>query len=532
MQLFKTALILIVFAILASASSIIVAKSGGDYSTIQAGLNAANGSDTVFVKAGTYVEKITFDKSGNSATSRIVLRNFGTDTVIVDGAGLNQAAIITIENKSHLSIIGLEVCNNTATSCPIGISIEGFGANITVKNCIVHGIKKPNDNAHGIAVYGSNGTTPVSSLVLDGNTIYGCKLGQSESMVLNGNVDGFEVTNNVIYDNDNIGIDFIGFEGTAPQNDQARNGICAGNRVYDISSGDNPTYNGERSADGIYVDGGRDIVIERNIVDSCDIGIEVASEHNGKTTSNITVRNNFVSRSFQGNIMTGGYAANKGNAENIILVNNTLFGGNDGEIVLQFNNKGICIKNNICYAKSGTAYLNNAGSNNTTVIVDNNLYYGASISSPGDWSDAHAKFINPELVGPPSNMHLLSTSGAIHAGASLSADTIGQKDIDGQDRIQNTAVDIGADEYAGTNPIIHFQHSADTYQHTPLQSLVRQAEKVSVYAVSGRCVLRSDTPTMQSINGFLNAQTAANGAFIFIITVKGETVERKWIAGR
>src|SRR5439155_8178218 len=95
------------------------------------------------------------------------------------------------------------------------------------------------------------------------------------------------------------------------------------NVVYNISSATNPTYGGERSADGIYVDGGRDIVIERNKVDNCDIGVEVASEHLGKTTSNITVRNNFISRSYQGNILMGGYASNRGDALNVIVVHNT-----------------------------------------------------------------------------------------------------------------------------------------------------------------------------------------------------------------
>jgi len=35
----------------------------------------------------------------------------------------------------------------------------------------------------------------------------------SESMVLNGNVEHFVVSHNKVHDNDNIGIDFIGFEG-------------------------------------------------------------------------------------------------------------------------------------------------------------------------------------------------------------------------------------------------------------------------------------------------------------------------------
>ena len=37
----------------AEAATIIIAKTGETYSTIQAGLSAANAGDTVYVKAGT-----------------------------------------------------------------------------------------------------------------------------------------------------------------------------------------------------------------------------------------------------------------------------------------------------------------------------------------------------------------------------------------------------------------------------------------------------------------------------------------------
>ena len=66
--------------------------------------------------------------------------------------------------------------------------------------------------------------------MVDGNEVRNCKLGQSESMVLNGNVTDFVVSHNVVHDNDNIAIDFIGFEGTGPAGlDQARNGVCTKN---------------------------------------------------------------------------------------------------------------------------------------------------------------------------------------------------------------------------------------------------------------------------------------------------------------
>ena len=270
---------------------------------------------------------------------------------------------------------------------------------------------------------------------------------------LNGNIDGFTVSGNIVHDNDNIGIDFIGFEGTGPSGqDQARNGICIDNVVYNISSATNPTYGGDRSADGLYVDGGRDIVIERNKVDNCDIGVEVASEHGGKASSNITIRDNFISRGYQGNILMGGYDATRGNAVNVVVVNNTTCQATNLEIELQYNCNGITIKNNILYARTGQPYISNDGGNNTNVSVDGNIYFGASGTSPGSYPDAHARFVNPLLVNPLTDLHLLAGSPAIGAGINLGNDAQGQalsgaSDIDRRTRVQGSAIDIGANEF-------------------------------------------------------------------------------------
>lgn len=125
--------------------------------------------------------------------------------------------------------------------------------------------------------------------------MYALKLGSSEALVVNGNVEHFAITNNIVRDSNNIGIDAIGFEGVAPDEayDQARDGVIADNLAYNIDSFANPAYQGERSADCFYVDGGTRIVIERNIAHHCNIGVELASEHRGKATSYITLRNKF-----------------------------------------------------------------------------------------------------------------------------------------------------------------------------------------------------------------------------------------------
>ena len=62
-------------------------------------------------------------------------------------------------------------------------------------------------------------------------------------------MDTWSVTNNLIHDNNNIGIDAIGFEGVFPNSayDQARNGEISGNIVYNITSNDNPALQPKRT---------------------------------------------------------------------------------------------------------------------------------------------------------------------------------------------------------------------------------------------------------------------------------------------
>lgn len=70
---------------------------------------------------------------------------------------------------------------------------------IRISGCTVHGVR----GTHGICVYARNDLAPVQNLTIEDCVVYDCDCGDSESMVLNGNVDGFVIKNNVIHDNNN-----------------------------------------------------------------------------------------------------------------------------------------------------------------------------------------------------------------------------------------------------------------------------------------------------------------------------------------
>jgi hypothetical protein len=433
----------------ASENSYYVATSGSDansgsisepFKTIQRGISALTAGDTLLIRSGTYTEKVTIRNSGSSV-GFITIKNYPGEKVIISGSN-SAGANLSIYNNSYIRVEGLELSNNSGNDTPMGISIEGAGTNIQIVNNKVYDITS-NSNAHGIAVYGTNPTSPISNLLIEGNEIYNCKLGQSESMVLNGNVTEFKVINNTIHDNDNIGIDFIGYEGTAGsgETDRARDGLCAGNIVYNISSINNPTYN-DYGADGIYVDGGKNIIIEGNYVKNCDIGIEMASEHKDKTTDGITIRNNLIlDCTDYAALVFGGASKSNGTATNIKIYNNTVYNADTALVVSNANSSTNEVKNNI-FNKVNTIIEGNVGDN----IIENNM-------------SSNAQFVNPSS----ENFELQAGSSCIDTGLSVDA---GSQDYSLKTRIVNGTIDIGCLEYADNNS------SGDDGTQTPQSNLI------------------------------------------------------------
>ncbi len=450
------------------------------WKTIQKAANSAGAGNVVCVRGGTYVEKVTVNVSGAPA-SYITFQNYPGEYPVLDGTGITVPAsengMVYIKDRSFIIFRGFEIRNYKTSAkdiVPIGIRITGIAHDIEIRDNKIHNIEHNGSflngtDAHGIAVHGTSGTTPVMNIVIEGNELYDLKLGSSEALVLNGNVDGWQVNNNTVHDANNIAIVAIGFEGTASSNDQARNGVIRGNHVYNIDSFGNPAYGSERSAGGIYVDGGTGIVIEQNRVHTADIGIELASEHSGKATSNVTVRNNFIYNNLEAGISIGGYDTARGSTINCKIVNNTLFNNASlsdawgSELNIQYDTRNNIIKNNIFYAKNGSPYILSWSKVMTSNVMDNNLFFNSG-GAGGTWqwkNLTYSSFENyqagsgndtnslnnsdPLFVSTGSaDLHLQAGSPAVNSGVLISE--AGSLDIDGQERVVDGAIDLGADE--------------------------------------------------------------------------------------
>ena len=476
-------------------SSFYVSVTGSDsnpgsktapWRTVQHAANTARAGSTVIVRGGVYEELVTITASGNASDGFITFRSCPGETAILDAEHFTPSgrqAVLTIHNQSYVKIEGFEIRNfHTAEHrlVPMGISVMGAGSHIELLKNNVHHIQQifpgrdapgSGGNGFGIAVYGTDDKTPITDLIIDGNEVHHLKTGSSESLVVNGNVTNFRITHNVVHDNNNIGIDVIGFERTAPDAavDQARDGLVSGNLVYNITSKGNPAYRNDESSDGIYVDGGTRILIEQNVMHDVDFGIELASEHKDRATSYITARNNLIYHSHTAGISIGGYAPDRGHTDHCIVINNTLFENDtsstgSGEFQMQWNMAGNIFENNIVYAGPHCLMAVNKSQvdkNSPPALIDHNLYYCPSGAQASTWvggsrtvtgfdeyveatgNDRRSHFSDPHFVDPAKNdFHLQSDSLALSVGTTNDI-PIGALDLEGSARVKSGKIDIG-----------------------------------------------------------------------------------------
>jgi hypothetical protein len=342
------------------------------WKTIQRAADLLAAGDTAHIAEGVYNEKIEINVSGNEKDGFVTFKAEGKS--VVSGRGIVGANIIVMENKSYVKIIGLELEDMQKARDGSGIRVEGYGEHIEIRDNKIHNIK--GKDAMGITIYGTSPVRSISNLIIDGNEIYDCEPAQSEALVLNGNVEKFEVTNNYVHDVNNIGIDFIGGENwnQASVEKVARDGICKNNRV----EGAKANY-GDGYAAGIYVDGGRNIVIEENIVTGCNLGIEVGAENSEAVATGIIVRNNVIYKNEKAGIVVGGFSKKSGRVRDCKFIGNVCYHNAtdeedaQAEIWLQFA-RDCEFTGNTLATREG-AFLVQSGKFAEGITLDNNTWH-------------------------------------------------------------------------------------------------------------------------------------------------------------
>jgi hypothetical protein len=419
-------------------NKVYVATSGSDsgsgsetspYRTIQNAINKAAVNATIVVRAGVYNEKL--DISGKAGLSIV---NYSGEMPILSGSGFTGDYLVNIAGCKDIKFSGFEITGFKANEFEI-ICIQNGSNNVEISHCKIHdnGVLKTADNAHMILAIGDTDTV-MKNITISNNEIYNCATGWSESITVEGNVDGFLVSDNVIHDCTNIGIDLAGFYENECSNaslNQARNGIVSKNVIYNIKCPYSTCAN-------IYVDGGRDIIIENNHVFNSMVGIEVGCENAYDSNhpsyraavSGVIVRNNLIHNNSEIGISIGGYdGINTGKVINTQIYNNTLY-KNNCEINLDYCDN-ISINRNIIYSSDNSKYFikNYQVRMATDIHSDDNIFYcdngngkfmfnDRSFLGLSEWQtklnyDLNSKFINPLFVDPGKYNFTLQSASTV-----------------------------------------------------------------------------------------------------------------------
>lgn len=450
--------------------------------TIQAALNKTTegAAATINVLAGTYSERITFPHSGLSSSSPIAVTNYSGATVYLDGASTNSgsnANMVTITSKSHVRLNGI-IIQNDVMAYANGIAVTGSGNDVQINSCTIHNVgwttsmtavPTSSNNAHALFVEGTTATA-YNNVYVGYNTIYSCATGYSEAMTMSGNVKNFLIEHNVVHDITNIGIDMSGhysYTGAPDSANFARDGNVNYNTVYNCVS---PV----ATSGGIYVDGGAYINIQGNTCYGNGAGMTVGCENNNYTATGINVRDNFIYNNVTAGIIYGSNQANS-KVTYSTLSGNTFYdnfsqGGYGGEVEYQ-NTDHLNVLDNIIQSRSNVVVIALSGYTSTNLTMNYDDYYTSSGSSGTitfDWGginsggyysfatfqsgtglEANGQYAIPGFTTaslPSPNLHLTSTSACVNKGLPSYVAASGELDIDGQARVQNSRVDIGADE--------------------------------------------------------------------------------------
>jgi hypothetical protein len=168
----------------------------------------------------------------------------------------------------------------------------------------------------------------------------------------------------------------------------------------------------------------------------------------GGGAGNVTIRNNVFHDTHHG----WGVQWYPGSLSGIHVLNNTFAFCNENKsytcIVLDASISSSSIKNNVFYNPSGGKSIEAQGFSGSITIANNvtsgNAMHDRASTPSGMTMTSNQVNTNAQLVNPPTNFRLQSSSPAIDAGEALSSVLY---DWDGNSRPFGTGWDIGAFEY-------------------------------------------------------------------------------------
>jgi parallel beta-helix repeat protein len=438
------------------------------WATIQKAATTLVAGDTVYIKAGTYAERVSPAHSGNPGQP-IVFRNFAADLVTIDAENGARSQCIQVNNRSYLTFYGLTLTGATGgtgfevndgssylvldhltcTAHRIGIQLTGDVTPVsylTVQNCtstnnthygifldkkVYNSVIGPNNrfaySGPETSSYGIEITTDYPGVYADGAryiTVIGNEVDHNESQGLQTWNAGYVwILNNHWHDNGATGVQI---------EDGSRNVYIEGN----LSENNAQTYEYET---GMWVDDSVDVVVQNNTLLSNKIGLMITSTNGCIARYNTIALNN---RGVPDTVNAAGIVVNN-SSNSITVVHNTLYRNSQSDsqrtgIAFGTNSAitNAVVKNNIL---SETLSSRDFLVGNAPYSADYNLVYNTRalsirwLGSSYTWAnylaasgqDAHSLTSNPLFVAAGTDFHLQATSPAVDHGAFLTQTTSG-----------------------------------------------------------------------------------------------------------
>ena len=367
--------------------------------TLQKAANIVNPGDTVYVRGGTYNEKVIITRSGTS-NAWITFKNYQNELPIVDGTGINPSywagGIIQISDTSYIIIDGFKVQDTTAS----GICVLRSHY-VTVQNCQTY-----NTKFSGIRACFGEGISPQenpTNIKVQYNTISlanNPKVGQ-EALTFSG-VHNSEINHNTL------------------TSTCTKEGICCKWDCIDITIANNDIATPGVS---IYVgsapnDMASNFIVNGNYCHGSGNGLGISLEKCG-AADNFYFYNNIIEcrgAGFQFNYENPKSTCNKG-PYNINFINNVF---NVGGTCLRLNppitgdhGKNVIIKNNIF--KGYNAITINSNQPENEVNIDHNFFATKSNYYGINYLTGDPKWVNPSA----GDYRLQPTSPAIGFGIDI-----------------------------------------------------------------------------------------------------------------
>jgi parallel beta-helix repeat protein len=398
--------------------------------TVRKAANTLRAGDTLYIRAGTYRERVVPKYSGKPG-KYITYTAYPGDTVIIDGLEVEMppfwGGLLDITGKEYITISGLQIRNAGPDDNNQGILVDGSNY-IIIENNHTY-----NTTSSGIGVWNS------SNIIIDNNEVeLACSDGEQECITV-AVTDTFEIRNNHVH---HSGPGTVGGEGIDAK-DGSSNGKVYNNHVHDINRL------------GIYVDAWDKhtyhIEIYGNLVHDINgnDGFTLASEMGG-LLENIRIYNNIA---YNCGTIGLGIGVNGDSPthpmKNITAVNNTFFNngidGWGGGIAMDNPFiEGVVIRNNIVSKNVTFQIVVDSHVPMDKLSVDHNLIHGyrdyIDETRGTDYVEGNPLFVNASAA----DFHLRENSPAVDAGSSISAPS---DDYDGISRPWGYGYDIGAYEF-------------------------------------------------------------------------------------